>query len=852
MSVKVVETTVNPVVVQSATAFNAAHAQIWAEGTDPQVEKLGGVHSAKGWAEVASHLATPEWGDIEGDIENQTDLMQALNGKQDIISDLSDIRSGAALGATAVQPGDLATVATTGAYNDLTGKPGVMTGADGENPGTSGFVPAPAATDNEKFLRGDGTWAEAGSQGGGAWGTITGTLSDQTDLQNALNAKADNFTIGEGLEWQAGRVLTAPDHLPPNVFTKDNVTAGTDIEINQILDPYVLNDDTLACFHLDGDTTNAVSTGFTLSDDFKAHITGYTDPLVNPWYPGRSAAIFEQGNQMQYDKLFQDNFTTFGTLGDYTLEFFVCPPGYNPSYSFYATDPSLSQTGTYPSVKLDYTGTPRYTFTCYSASGVSQQTTFNTSVYKHVAMVRKNQVCYVFIDGVLQTQSANSLNLGNFFFKSNYQPATIYIAEIVFSKIAKWDGNFTPPSAPYHQQEGGNQYEIKSTVIEKHATNCVTEIPRRVNLELSSGTMTLKAGSKVYVPNGSSTFDETTIANDITATESNDNNYLCFTNGTTINKRLITACFSGSAAPTLTGVTYAAWYDTANNAVKLTSDGGSTWATGYSFPFCSITVTSSAISSIDAVFNGFGYIGSTIFVLPGIKGLIPDGKNVDDTLKSIEYTQESVYTNTLTGTQSYVLHMGDGGAHESTSYVQQVTAPSANYTLWYSPSENKMRRKSGSGTIVTNNDFVYGFCETVNGVITSYNPYTVMRILDYNDKQIIAGWGAPSNKYVSLTPTNNATYTAPADGWFVFYGITLSTNNDAYIYHAGNSENRMNSIRVFATTVYGNDKIIGVSYPAKSGEVVGLAFTNVKFTDVDYSNLGLRFFYLEGNKPEGN
>jgi hypothetical protein len=34
-----------------------------------------------------------------------------------------------------------------------------MTGADGENPGTGGTVPAPAATDNVKFLRGDATWA---------------------------------------------------------------------------------------------------------------------------------------------------------------------------------------------------------------------------------------------------------------------------------------------------------------------------------------------------------------------------------------------------------------------------------------------------------------------------------------------------------------------------------------------------------------------------------------------------------------------------------------------------------------------------------------------------------------------
>lgn len=35
----------------------------------------------------------------------------------------------------------------------------VFHGADGTNPGTAGLVPAPLATDNTKFLKGDGTWA---------------------------------------------------------------------------------------------------------------------------------------------------------------------------------------------------------------------------------------------------------------------------------------------------------------------------------------------------------------------------------------------------------------------------------------------------------------------------------------------------------------------------------------------------------------------------------------------------------------------------------------------------------------------------------------------------------------------
>lgn len=41
-----------------------------------------------------------------------------------------------------------------------------MGGADGTNAGASGLVPAPTATDNNKYLRGDGTWAEV--SGGGS------------------------------------------------------------------------------------------------------------------------------------------------------------------------------------------------------------------------------------------------------------------------------------------------------------------------------------------------------------------------------------------------------------------------------------------------------------------------------------------------------------------------------------------------------------------------------------------------------------------------------------------------------------------------------------------------------------
>ena len=83
-------------------------------------------------------------------IPTKTELSTGLATKQDVISDLATIRSGAAAGATAVQPADLssalasyvetsdlATVATTGDYDDLIDKPTIPPAVSGTNDGTN-------------------------------------------------------------------------------------------------------------------------------------------------------------------------------------------------------------------------------------------------------------------------------------------------------------------------------------------------------------------------------------------------------------------------------------------------------------------------------------------------------------------------------------------------------------------------------------------------------------------------------------------------------------------------------------------------------------------------------------------
>ena len=64
--------------------------------------------------------------------------------------------------STYVEADDLATVATTGDYDDLTNKPTPptnFTGATSSAAGTNGLVPAPAAGDQGKVLMGDGSWS---------------------------------------------------------------------------------------------------------------------------------------------------------------------------------------------------------------------------------------------------------------------------------------------------------------------------------------------------------------------------------------------------------------------------------------------------------------------------------------------------------------------------------------------------------------------------------------------------------------------------------------------------------------------------------------------------------------------
>ena len=88
-------------------------------------------------------------------------------------------------------------------------------------------------------------------------------------------------------------------------------------------------------------------------------------------------------------------------------------------------------------------------------------------------------------------------------------------------------------------------------------TNCITEIPQDIKLELVDGTLILKAGSKVYVPNGfeedgvTKKFDEVVIESDLYLKQQyDDNDMLMFVYTNPNGIRTLGSVYKGSTYET--------------------------------------------------------------------------------------------------------------------------------------------------------------------------------------------------------------------------------------------------------------------------------------------------------------
>ena len=298
-------------------------------------------------------------------------------------------------------------------------------------------------------------------------------------------------------------------------------------------------------------------------------------------------------------------------------------------------------------------------------------------------------------------------------------------------------------------------------------TNCITEIPQDIKLELNNGVLTLKAGSKVYVPNGSGGFEAVITTYDKSQKPNYNANCLCFpvtSDGLANHARNL--CFSGTTQPTSGQV----WLNTNTMQFYVSSDNGVTWnlRNDYCLPIAETIATSgTGITSIDQVFNGFGYIGSTVFALPGVKGLIPNGRNADGSLKNTEFITNSVLTHTDTGATSNYICLGIDKDFFN-PYYEQESQPNTR-GLWYNPKTNLLKRSTDNGVTWVNRREFYcaKYSTDSSGRVTSLTSKTAFHAVDWNDfekevntKQDISNLSQTIDDSTTKYPSNKAVKTA--------------------------------------------------------------------------------------------
>ena len=230
---------------------------------------------------------------------------------------------------------------------------------------------------------------------------------------------------------------------------------------------------------------------------------------------------------------------------------------------------------------------------------------------------------------------------------------------------------------------------------------------------IAQNILTLKAGSKVYVPNGfeedgtTPKFDEVVIESDYssgTSTPHTSGMILPILSGNKVVGFEIYPFRLINSGSTDTGSGTHIWYDTSTNLIKIYANGTLIRTDG--LPISTFIGDGSNFTSINQIFDWCGFIGSTAFVLPGVKGLIPNGFNADGTYKSIEFTTDRVLTTTRTWdiTASFIqkLFIYNGGkALGIQNYqIESDSMPTVNdWTVWYNPKENIQRWNNSSNTL---------------------------------------------------------------------------------------------------------------------------------------------------------
>ena len=415
---------------------------------------------------------------------------------------------------------------------------------------------------------------------------------------------------------------------------------------------------------------------------------------------------------------------------------------------------------------------------------------------------------------------------------------------------------------------------LKQTQI----SNCVLQTPDLIKYGLENNSFTLKAGSVVLVPYGTSA-PEYEVGEDlnggkivdiswdgsklfyyvqydtdktIKSTVSTESQFLYIDENGVMNYFNEIFTHSGKSAPTSIQNNCCIYYDTTNNIVKVTTNNGTSWTQNNSLPICLLkAVKDVGYTAVLNAFNTGGYIYKTIWVNKNVKGLIPNGLNADGSLCSIEYKTEYTAISEFTGgyQDEFNAYITDEISDYISQYSDRVTFYVSNLTDLPAPSVGKYCRvyvvNENKWFISTNGNpyqSVQGFNiiwykTNASGKIIDFKtsmPYRAMNLLD---TEYIANMGMPSKSYINLSlGANHTQYTAIADGWF--YIDRVSTKTFQYV-----GFSRATDAIAGETVSFSGQAIsqhCSCLRPVKKGETVAVIYSGDAYTAY------FRFIYAQG------
>ena len=398
--------------------------------------------------------------------------------------------------------------------------------------------------------------------------------------------------------------------------------------------------------------------------------------------------------------------------------------------------------------------------------------------------------------------SETTENLGLF----KYDPIvdakkTFNITEALNNNWDKIDSSVANVDLSNLSSTGQAKFETKANVDlsnlsstgEKHFVNKtqlppgVLEVPQNIKYTLNNGTFTLKAGSIITVPYGTTDQSATypvgaTFLNnnfkvadtsfypgkffvmaevqaDISISSLNastEDTFLTVNlSGNSFAYFMQSRCKSGTTQPTGADL----WYNISTNRFLYMQS--SPTQENHSFPVVAIRRDSGTVDSVLRVFNGFGYFGKAVWINKGVTMLCPNGKNTDGTNNNLVKTSDGVFVLEVSSTVGVFLFMrgqnNNAIRFSGTHYISQSQPqPSSSTATWYNPALNKMFTTSNKGVDWTETSYsTIGTLKIVDSSFLSFDDATAFVAAD--DNAVVHNYG---NEEINGAKTFNGAITA--------------------------------------------------------------------------------------------